>query len=57
MDKYDLAFFFGAVLALCGAIILSPMTLEAQRLGIPLLLVGIIVMLVVIFAKSLAKPT
>lgn len=53
MDKYDLTFLFGAVLALCGAIILSASTatFSTWNLGMPLLILGIIIMLVGIFVK------
>jgi hypothetical protein len=58
MDMYDLEFLFGAVLALSGAIILSASTntFSTWTYGMPLLIFGIIIMLVGIFSKALAKP-
>jgi len=51
MDKYDLVFLFGAVLTLCGSI----WALAWLNFGAPFLILGIIIMLVGIFAKSRVK--
>jgi hypothetical protein len=58
MNTSDLVFLFGAVLALCGAIVLSASsnTFSTWNLGFPLLILGSIIMLVGVFAKSQAKP-
>jgi hypothetical protein len=56
MDKYDALFFFGAILALCGAILAAPLQLQGgNNPGIVLLLAGIVVMIVGIALKFLMK--
>jgi len=57
MDKYDLLFLFGAILALCGAILAAPLQLhEGNNPGIVLLFVGIVVMVVGTAFKFASKP-
>jgi steroid 5-alpha reductase family enzyme len=57
MDKYDALFFFGAILALCGAILAAPLQLhEGNNPGMVLLFVGIVVMIVGIVLKFARKP-
>jgi hypothetical protein len=46
MNKYDALFFFGAILALCGAILAAPLQLQGgNNPGVLLLFAGIVVMI------------
>ncbi len=57
MDKYDVLFFFGAILTLCGAILAAPLQLhEGNNPGMVLLFVGIVVMIVGTALKFAKKP-
>ncbi len=57
MDKYDVLFLFGAILALCGAILAAPLQLQGgNNPGVVLLFVGIIVMIVGVALKFTKKP-
>jgi hypothetical protein len=57
MDKLDALFLFGAILALCGAIMAAPLQLiEGNNPGLVLLLIGIIIMLVGTVMKFTYKP-
>jgi len=57
MDKYDILFLFGAILALCGAILAAPLQLnEGNNPGIVLLFIGIVVMIISIALKFAHKP-
>jgi len=48
MDKHDALFFFGVILAWCGAILAAPLQLQGggNNPGIVLLFAGIVVMIV-----------
>lgn len=50
MDKDDMVFLFGAILALCGAVLVAPLQLQylqaSSTPGVLLLFFGIIIMLI-----------
>jgi hypothetical protein len=57
MDKYDILFLWGAILALCGAILAAPLQLQGgNNLGIVLLFIGIVVMIIGTILKFASKP-
>lgn len=57
MGKYDILFLFGAILALCGAILAAPLQLQqGNNPGIVLLFIGIVVMIIGLTLKFASKP-
>lgn len=57
VDRHDLLFLFGGILALCGAILAAPLRLhEGNNPGIVLLFVGIVVMILGIALRYASKP-
>jgi hypothetical protein len=57
MGKYDILFLFGAILALCGAILAAPLQLQqGNNPGIVLLFIGIVVMIIGLALKFASKP-
>ena len=57
MDKYDALFLFGAVLALCGAILAAPLQLQGGNIPGGLLLFGGIVVMIVCIALMLTRKS
>jgi hypothetical protein len=57
MGKDDMVFLFGAILALCGAILTAPLQLkQGSSIGVPLLFFGIIIMIIGLALKFASKP-
>jgi uncharacterized membrane protein YkvI len=55
LDIYDHVFLFGAVLALCGAIMANAALNIPGNFGLPLWLAGVIIMLVGLIFKASMK--
>jgi hypothetical protein len=57
MGKDDMVFLFGAILALCGAILTAPLQLQqGSSIGVPLLFFGVIIMIIGLALKFASKP-
>lgn len=57
MGKDDMVFLFGAILALCGAILTAPLQLQqGSTSGVLLLFFGIVVMIIGLTLKFASKP-
>ena len=60
MGKDDMVFLFGAILALCGAILVAPLQLQylqaSSTPGVLLLFFGIVIMIIGLAVKLAGKP-
>jgi hypothetical protein len=57
MGKDDMVFLFGAILALCGAILTAPLQMQqGSTAGVILLFFGIVVMIIGLTLKFAGKP-